>query len=123
MYLKREHAGDAEIIADSLDIPLRRTTNAILSLAERELLITEDGTAAELSVLGRDCDIIATDASIYEELKKEPGNTRAVFDHLRDHPLTSVNTASTALEISEADVEEAIARLEQIGIPARDRIT
>lgn len=124
VYLKRreEHAADGEVIGDSLDISARKVMNAILSLAERGLVLTEDGTTAELSNIGRDCDIIHNDDNIDGELKKEPGYSRAVFDYIREHPFTSVQTVSTALDIPPYTVEDAIARLENIGIPARDRI-
>lgn len=124
VYLKRreEFAADGELIGEALGIPARKVTNAILSLAEKRFVHTEDGRIAVLSHIGRDCDIIRSDAGIDRDLNKEPGHSREVFAYIHDHPFTAVGMVSSALEIPPYTVEDAVVRLEQIGIPARDRI-
>ncbi len=124
VYLKRreEHAADGECIGEILGIPARKVTNTILSLAEKRFVHTEDGRIAVLSNTGRDCDIIRNDAGIDRDLKKEPHHSREVFAYIHEHPFSAVGMVSSALEIPPYTVEDAVVRLEQIGIPARDRI-
>jgi hypothetical protein len=52
LYLQRSGPQDAEILADSLDLSLQKTRDAIRTLAEKDLVSTPDGTVAEVTDYG-----------------------------------------------------------------------
>jgi hypothetical protein len=58
LYLQRSGPQDAEILADSLDLSLQKTKDAIQTLAEKDLVSTPDGTVAELTVSGESYNLM-----------------------------------------------------------------
>jgi len=65
--MQKSDAGDADLIASQLDIPMRNVSSRFESLSEKGLIDMEDRTAASLNEFGENYNLLLDDSTDSEE--------------------------------------------------------
>jgi len=123
LYLQRSGPQDAEILADSLDLPLQKTRDAIQTLAEKDLVSTPDGTVAELTECGESYNLM-NDESLEETSGTMSRAMRKIISCLLESPPQTgpIHAFCTQQGISVKECVKALAALESRGYPVSDHI-
>ncbi|MBP1927724.1 DNA-binding MarR family transcriptional regulator [Methanolinea mesophila] len=110
----------AEKVAYEIGYDERDVVRIFKSLAEKDLLITEDMTG-ELSPYGRDYDLFQDESLRELSIRRE---TEIVLDALENSPEGTVSR--TLLEsvdgLTPAEIDAAIDELDGLGYPIRSRV-
>jgi repressor of nif and glnA expression len=123
LYLQRSGPQDTEILADSLDLSLQKTRDAIRTLAEKDLVSTPDGTVAELTESGESYNLI-NDESLDESSGTMSRAMRKIVTCLSDSPPQTgpVPVFCTNQGITVEECVKALEALESRGYPVSDYI-
>jgi len=123
LFLQRSGPQDAEILADSLDLSLQKTRDAIQTLAQKELVSTPDGTVAELTAMGESYNLM-NDESLEETTGTMSRAMRKIVTCLSESPLQSgpIAVFCTNQGITVEECVKALEALESRGYPVSDHI-
>ena len=123
LYLQRSGPQDAEILADSLDLSLQKTRDAIQALAEKELVSTPDGTVAELTDFGESYNLM-NDESLEETTGTMSRAMRKIVTCLSESPPQAgpIAVFCTNQGITVEECVKALEALESTGYPVSDHI-
>jgi Mn-dependent DtxR family transcriptional regulator len=124
LLLKHEGPKDAEVIADTLRIPMGEARDAIASLAAEDIVSTPDQTVAELTEAGEKYNLLC-DESIDDELNRLKGCKAGILRYIQEterHPVT-IQSLAVYLDRPEGEISEALDALEDLGYPVRDIVS
>jgi hypothetical protein len=123
LYLQRSGPQDAEILADSLDLSLQKTRDAIQTLAEKDLVSTPDGTVAELTGSGESYNLM-NDESLDETSVTMSRAMRKIVTCVLESPLqtSAIPVFCTNQGITIEECVKALEDLESRGYPVSDHI-
>lgn len=123
LYLQRSGPQDAEILADSLDLSLQKTREAIQALAEKDLVSTPDGTVAELTGSGESYNLM-NDESLEETIGTMSRAMRKILTRVSESPpqTSAIPVFCTNQGITIEECVKALEVLESRGYPASDYI-
>jgi hypothetical protein len=122
LCLQRSGPQDTELLADSLDLPLQKTRDAIQALAEKDLVSTPDGTVAELTHCGESYNLM-NDESLVETSDTLSKGMKKIIDFIEKSPnRTDTITFCGNQAMTMKECVKAIEALEARGYPVNDYI-
>jgi predicted transcriptional regulator len=123
LYLQRSGPQDAEILADSLNLSLQKTKDAIQTLAEKDLVSTPDSTVADLTGSGESYNLM-NDESLDETSGTMSRAMRKILACVSESPLqtSAIPVFCTSQGISIEECVKTLEVLESRGYPASDYI-
>lgn len=122
LCLLRSGPQDTELLADSLDLPLQKTRDAIQALAEKDLVLTPDGTVAELTESGESYNLM-NDESLDETSDTLSRVMKKIIDFIVKSP-SQIDAVSFCNNegITQKECVKALEALESRGYPVNDYI-
>jgi hypothetical protein len=122
LCLQRSGPQDTELLADSLDMPLQKTRDTIQSLAEKDLVLTPDGTVAELTEHGESYKLM-NDESLEEISDTLSSPMKKIVDFIIRSPFRTDTVSFCRNQgLTMKECVKAKETLESQGYPVNDYI-